>query len=74
MKVQILYEDDFIVAINKPSGVVSHKNEWTKSYETPALQLTRDQIGQHVYSIHRLDRSTSGILLFGKSKECASKQ
>ena len=36
------------------------------------LQLLRDQIGQRVYPVHRLDRGTSGVLIFGKTKEAAS--
>lgn len=36
------------------------------------LQLLRDQIGQHIYPVHRLDRATSGVLLFAKTPEIAS--
>lgn len=38
-----------------------------------ALQLVRDQIGQYVYPLHRLDRPTSGVLLFGLSKDVTRK-
>ena len=67
----VLYQDEKIIAVCKPSGVVSHANEWTKEYEKPALQQARDIVGKHVYMIHRLDRPTSGILLFGKTPEAA---
>lgn len=36
------------------------------------MQLLRDQIGQRIYPVHRLDRGTSGVLVFGKTKEAAS--
>ena len=38
---------------------------WLDKGETRfAMQMTRDQIGKHVYTVHRLDRPTSGVLLF----------
>ena len=68
---EILYKDDHIVAINKPSGLLVHKSPIDK-YETRfALQLVRDQIGQYVYPVHRLDKPTSGVLLFALSAEVA---
>ena len=68
---EILYQDAYIVAINKPSGLLVHKSPIDK-YETRfALQEVRDQIGQYVYPVHRLDKPTSGVLLFALSKEVA---
>lgn len=50
-----------------------HKTSIAKEEETLwALQLLRDQIGQKVYPLHRIDRPTSGILMFAKSSEAAS--
>ncbi|MCH7403750.1 pseudouridine synthase [Belliella kenyensis] len=70
---EILFEDENYIAINKPAGLLVHK---TKIANDPnpkfALQLLRDQIGQRVYPLHRIDRPTSGILLFGKSAEAAA--
>jgi len=64
MKLDILYQDQHLVAINKPAGLLVHRS-WLDKGETQfAMQMTRDQIGQHVYTVHRLDRPTSGILLF----------
>lgn len=68
---EILYQDDHIIAINKPSGLLVHKSPIDKHETEFALQLLRDQIGQYVYPIHRLDKPTSGVLLFALSSEIA---
>lgn len=67
----ILYEDDALVAVNKPSGLLVHRSWIAKQATEFALQIVRDQVGQRVYPIHRLDRPTSGILLFAKSSDVA---
>lgn len=61
---EIIYKDEFLVAINKPHGLLTHRTSIAVETDEFALQLLRDQIGQKVYPIHRLDRKTSGILLF----------
>lgn len=68
---EILYQDEVLVAINKPSGLLVHKSPIDKRETRFALQMVRDQIGQYVYPIHRLDKPTSGVLLFALSKEVA---
>jgi len=68
---KILYQDEYIVAINKPSGLLVHKSPIDKHETRFALQEVRDQIGKYVYLIHRLDKPTSGVLLFALSKEVA---
>lgn len=71
MMLNILYQDEYLVAIDKPSGLLVHRS-WLDRHETQfAMQMTRDQIGQHVYPVHRLDRPTSGILLFALDSETA---
>lgn len=67
-KLEILFEDDHYVAINKPAGLLVHKTKLAKA-DHYAVQLLRDQLKQHVYPIHRLDRPTCGVLLFAKSAE-----
>ncbi|MGB0865175.1 MAG: tRNA pseudouridine(65) synthase TruC [Granulosicoccaceae bacterium] len=67
----ILYQDDELVAINKPSGLLVHRSLIDTREHEFALQLTRDQIGQRVYPVHRLDRPTSGVLLFALSSHTA---
>jgi len=68
---EILYQDEYLVAVNKPSGLLVHKSPIDKHETRFALQEVRDQIGQYVYPIHRLDKPTSGVLLFALSKEVA---
>ena len=68
---EILYQDAHIVAINKPSGLLVHKSPIDKKETAFALQMVRDQIGQWVYPIHRLDKPTSGVLIFALSSEVA---
>ncbi|WP_022942439.1 tRNA pseudouridine(65) synthase TruC [Psychromonas hadalis] len=63
-ELEIVYRDEQLIAINKPSGLLVHRS-WLDSHATEfAVQKLRDQIGQHVYPAHRLDRPTSGVLLF----------
>lgn len=70
-RLEILYQDEYLVAINKPSGLLVHKSPIDKREKRFALQLLRDQIGQYVYPVHRLDKPTSGVLLFALSAEIA---
>src|SRR5262249_51337167 len=65
----IVYRDEHLIAINKPAGLPSHRG-WARDVR-PALQRVRDQIGQPVHPVHRLDRATSGLLLFALSPEVA---
>jgi len=68
-ELQVLYRDDHLVAIHKPSGLLVHKSS-IDAYETEyAVQKLRDQIGQRVYPLHRLDKPTSGLLLFALHPE-----
>ena len=68
---EIIYQDEYLVAINKPHGLLVHRS-WIAAHETVfALQLLRDQIQKKVFPIHRLDRKTSGVLLFALDKETA---
>jgi tRNA pseudouridine65 synthase len=66
---EILYRDDELIAVNKPAGMLVHRG-WARD-GVPALQVLRDQIGRHVFPVHRLDRATSGVLLFAHSGELA---
>lgn len=68
----ILYQDDYIVVIDKPSGLLVHRSMIDKHETRFALQLVRDQIGQYVYPVHRLDKPTSGVLVMALSAEIAA--
>lgn len=67
----ILYRDDSLIAINKPAGMLVHRSWLDKHESVFAMQTLRDQIGQHVFPVHRLDRPTSGVLLFVLNAETA---
>ncbi|WP_159821247.1 pseudouridine synthase [Colwellia sp. 20A7] len=69
----ILYQDEYLVAVDKPAGLFVHRSFMDKNEIYFALQLVRDQIGKYVYPVHRLDRPTSGVLLFALTKEVAQK-
>lgn len=64
MELEIIYQDDYFVAINKPHGLLVHQSRLAADADVFAVQLLRDQIGQRVYPVHRLDRKTGGVLLF----------
>lgn len=69
---EIIYQDEYLVAVNKPAGMLVHRS-WLDKHETQfVMQTLRDQIGQHVFPLHRLDRPTSGVLVFALSSEIAS--
>ena len=69
MPLEIIYQDEFLIAINKPAGLLVHRTPMAKDAKEFALQMLRDQIGQKVFPAHRLDRKTSGVLLFSFSEE-----
>ncbi|WP_396587048.1 pseudouridine synthase [Bermanella sp. R86510] len=71
MTLDILYQDQYLIAVNKPSGLLVHKSWVAKDAKIFALQLVRDLCGKHVFPVHRLDRPTSGVLLFAFSGELA---
>lgn len=70
-ELSILYQDEYIVVIDKPSGMLVHRSFLDKHETIFVMQTLRDQIGQHVFPVHRLDRPTSGVLVFALSSEVA---
>jgi tRNA pseudouridine65 synthase len=58
----VLYRDDALLIVNKPAGLVVHRG-WATDRVT-ALDLARRLAGRHVHPVHRLDRATSGVLVF----------
>jgi len=69
MELPILYQDEHIVAINKPHGLLVHRSPIAADAQEFALQILRDQLQKTVFPVHRLDRKTAGVLLFTFSKE-----
>lgn len=68
---EVCFEDDYILAINKPNNVLVHHSSMARnqSDEKSLIQLLFDEYEHPFYPVHRLDRKTSGILLFAKQKE-----
>jgi tRNA pseudouridine65 synthase len=66
---EIIYQDEYLVAINKPHGLMVHRSPIATNTEEFALQLLRNQLGKWVYPAHRLDRKTGGVLLFALTEE-----
>lgn len=69
----VLYRDEHIVVIDKPPNLLVHRSEIDRHETRFAIQILRNQIGQRVWPAHRLDRGTSGVLLFGLNPEMASR-
>jgi tRNA pseudouridine65 synthase len=69
---KVLYHTADWIAVEKPAGLLVHPSMLAKREEETALKLLRDQLGQWVFPVHRLDRPTSGVLLFALSNESAS--
>lgn len=69
MALEIVYQDEYIVAVNKPHGLLVHRSPIAADASEFALQILRDQLGQRVFPAHRIDRKTSGVLLFALQKE-----
>ena len=63
--------DDYLAIVHKPAGWLVHRTPLDKGETRFVLQTLRDQIGQHVWPVHRLDKGTSGVLLFALDADTA---
>lgn len=70
---EIIYQDEWLVAVNKPSGWLVHRSWLDRHEKVVVMQTVRDQLNQHVFTVHRLDRPTSGVLLLALSSDVARK-
>ncbi|MDQ2070008.1 pseudouridine synthase [Natronospira bacteriovora] len=68
---EILHHDQWLVAVNKPPGMLVHRSHLSRERHV-ILQRLRDQLGQRLYPVHRLDRATSGVLLFALDPKTAN--
>ena len=66
---KIVYRDETLVVINKPAGMLVHRTRLDYGETVFAVQRLRDQIGLKVHPVHRLDKPTSGLLLFALNVE-----
>lgn len=67
---KILYRDENFIAVDKPAGMIVHRG-WDKDPVTVADILRDNIIGSQVFAVHRLDRATSGVLLFALNADRA---
>lgn len=66
-KVETIYEDDFVIVMNKPSGLLSIPDRYDPTL--PNLYgLLQKKLGQ-VFIVHRIDKDTSGVICFAKDEE-----
>ena len=65
MKFDIIFEDDFLIAINKPSGLLSIPDREGK--EISLKKILQDKYGE-IFTVHRLDKGTSGVIVFAKNE------
>ena len=69
----LIYRDAHLLAVHKPAGLLVHRSPIDRHETEFALQYARElNEGEHVYPVHRLDRPTSGLLLFARDPETAS--
>lgn len=69
----VLYRDDALIAIDKPAGWLVHRSNLDRHETRILVQALRDQTGRHVHPVHRLDKGTSGVMLFAFSPEMAAR-
>ena len=73
MKIEIIFEDSYIIIVNKPNNVLIHNSYYARNIKDDTLlDLLKSQLGADFYPIHRLDRKTSGVLVLAKQKEHVS--
>lgn len=68
----ILYEDERLIAVNKPAGLLSVGNERERvrtAYRKVSDYVKSKQVDAKIFVVHRLDRETSGVLIFAKDPE-----
>ena len=71
LPLSIVYQDDDLIAINKSSGLLTHKSRIAEDEQLSAMERLRNHLNEWVYPVHRLDRATSGLLIFGRHREAA---
>lgn len=68
----ILYQDEHLVAIEKPAGLIVHRNEYTQGEVDNLLNRAAGQLRKYLFPVHRLDRPTAGLIVFALSKEASA--
>ncbi|OQA26010.1 MAG: Ribosomal large subunit pseudouridine synthase C [Verrucomicrobia bacterium ADurb.Bin345] len=63
----VIYEDEWVIAFDKPSGLLVAPDRWDPEIEN-LIQLVHDRLSPHYFNVHRIDKDTSGIVLCAKTK------
>jgi tRNA pseudouridine65 synthase len=71
IELPVLWQDEYLVAVHKPAGLLVHRTPIDRHERRFAVQIVRDQVGRPVFPVHRLDKGTSGVLLFGLDRDAA---
>ncbi len=71
MNLPLLWHDEHLVAVYKPAGWLVHRTGLDAGETRFVVQALRDQLGQRVYPVHRLDKGTCGVLAMGLHPEAA---
>lgn len=66
----ILFRDEAVVVVDKPAGILTHRSELAGDDDVMMTRV-RDAVGAWVYPVHRLDRQTSGAMVFALSEDAA---
>ena len=68
---RVLHLDADLVAIDKPAGLLVHPSALDAHEQRTALRLMQAQLGEKLHPLHRLDKATSGVLLFARHADAA---
>ncbi|WP_340114243.1 RluA family pseudouridine synthase [Maribellus mangrovi] len=71
MELEIRYQDEHLIAVNKPVDLPVHKNDFMPNDAAYLTKLVGDMTGKWIYNVHRLDSKTSGIIVLAFSSEVA---
>lgn len=66
-KIEIIYQDDWLLCVNKPAGIVCHPTRGLAPGEETMLERVAGYLGFVPHPVHRLDKETSGLLLYAKN-------
>lgn len=71
--IEIIYDDEYIIAVNKPNNYLIHNSHYARNIQEPTLiDVLTEQLGYSPYPLHRLDRKTSGVIILAKDKSYIS--
>ena len=70
-RLQITYRNEDLIVIDKPPGMLTHANSFDR-HSPNVLMVAGSMLGRPVYTVHRLDRMTTGVMVLALHKEAAA--